>query len=159
MSSSLSQPRSPRNGLQTHLGIRKRSTLLDELTPEEPNSAARDSEFGVTQGSHEQQFDRADIIISPPTPSTSIFLHSTPGPSEVRFGDLSTPSKPAARFVKSHSKRHSLSAACTRKSSLYCHPIIVCGNADEHGRQADESRANGRQIHPLPDLHPLQQHP
>lgn len=155
MTSSPSQPRTPKNDLRTYLGMRKRSTLLGEPTPEEPSSTASSSELGLDNDSYEQQFDQADIIVSPPTPSSSVLLHSAPGPSEVRFGDLSTPGKPAARFVKSHSKRHSLSTACTRKSSLYGHPIIVCGNGDEHGRQADGGRANGRQIHPLPNLHHL----
>lgn len=157
--SSPSQPRTPRNDLRTYLGMRKRPTLLGEPTPEEPSSTATNSELGLDNDSYEQQLDQADIIVSPPTPSSSAFLHSAPGPSEVRFGDISTPGKPAARFVKSHSKRHSLSTACTRKSSLYGHPIIFCGNSDEHGRQADGGRANGLQIHPLPNLHHLQQHP
>ena len=132
-----------------------RSTLLDEPTPKEPSSTAGNFEPGLDKGSREQRVDRAEIIVSPPTPSSSVFLYSAPGPSEVRFGDLNTPGKPAARFVKSHSKRHSLSAACTRKSSPNGHPIIVCGNADEHGRQANGGRANERQIHPLPRHHHL----
>jgi len=153
------QSRSPRNGLRTYLGMRKRSTLLDEPTPEEPNSTAGKLESDLDKGSREQRVDRAEIIVSPPTPSSSVFLHSAPRPSEVRFGDLSTPGKPAARFVKSHSKRHSLSAACTRKSSPNGHPTIVCGNADEYCLQANGGRVNERQIRPLPSHHHLQQHP
>lgn len=129
--------------------MRKRSTLLDELTPEEPSPATDTDEIDLGKGSHEQELDRAEIIISPPTPSSSVFLHSAPGPSEVRFGDVSTPGKPAARFVKSHSKRHSLSAACpTRKSSLYSHgPIIVSGNADAT-RPAGKRRSGKRASNP-----------
>jgi len=112
-SPSSSQPGSPRDGLRTYLGMRKRSTLHDETTlVESPTSGDGD-------------LDRAEIIISPPTPSSSVFLHSAPGPSEGRFGDVSTTGKPAARFVKSHSKRHSLSLACPRKSSHIGHPITV----------------------------------
>ena len=134
--------------------MRKRSTLLDEPTPEEPSLTAGND---LDRGSHE--LDRAEIIISPPTPSSSVFLHSAPRPSKVRLGDVSMPSKPAARFVKSHSKRHSLSAACPRESPLDGHPIAARGNADERGRQANGGQANGRQTHPLPNLHHLQQRP
>lgn len=116
-----SQARSPRNDLRTYLGIRKRSTLLAEPTHEKPRPTAGEDKLDLDEGSHEQQLDRAEIIVSPPTPSSSIFLHSTPGPSEAQFA----PGKPAARFVKSHSKRHSLTAVCPRKSSLDCHPIII----------------------------------
>ncbi|KAF9654110.1 hypothetical protein BDM02DRAFT_3181956 [Thelephora ganbajun] len=109
-----SQPQPTKKGLRTYLGMRKRSTLLDRPTPSEPTLTADNHELTL-KGSREQGFDRAEIIVSPPTPSSSIFTHSAPGPPGVRFGDVSTAGKPAARFVKSHSKRHSLSAACPRK--------------------------------------------
>ena len=112
-SPSSSQPGSPESGLRAHLDMRKRSTPHDETTlVESPISGDGD-------------LDWAEIIISPPTPSSSVFLQSAPGPSEGRFGDVSTTGKPAARFVKSHSKRHSLTLACPRKSSHIGHPIIV----------------------------------
>ena len=76
------------------------------------------AEIDLGEASHEQKVDQAEIIISPPTPSSSVFLHSAPGLSEARFQDVSTASKPAARFVKSHSKRHSLTAVCPRKSLI-----------------------------------------
>ena len=114
----------PKNGLRTYLGMRKRSTILDNTAPEAPSPITRNSEIDQEKDSHDQQkLDRAEIIISPPTPSSSVFPHSAPGPSETRVGDVSTTSKPAARFVKSHSKRHSLSAACPRKS--LGHPSFV----------------------------------
>lgn len=115
-----SPPKPPRSNLRTRLGVRKRSTTLDEPTPEETGPTLG-AEFdpdkrGHEQNSHEQKLDQAEIIVSPPTPSSSVFLLSAPGPSEVRSGDSSTAGKPAARFVKSHSKRHSLTAVCPRKS-------------------------------------------
>ena len=112
---------SPRDGLRTYLDIRKLSTLHDGTALVELSSASGDLD------SDEQGLDRAQIIISPPTPSSAVFLHSAPGPSNERFGDVSTASKPAARFVKSHSKRHSLSISCPRKSSPVGHPIIISG--------------------------------
>lgn len=152
---STSQPRSPKNDLRTYLGMRKRSTLLAEPTPEEPSPTASNDEFDLDEGSHGQYSDRAKIIVSPPTPSSSVFLHSAPGPSEVHF----TPGKPAARFVKSHSKRHSLTAGCPRKSSLDGHPITSMGNADECAWQANGGSANGRQTHPPQNPHHPQRRP
>ena len=126
-----SQPRSPRSGLRTYLGMCKRSTLLDEPTPEAPGPTSGADDPDHDQSSPEQGLGlvsaQAEIIVSPPTPSSSVFLHSAPGLSEVRFGDVSMPGKPAARFVKSHTKRHSLSAACPRKSSFVGHPIVFSG--------------------------------
>lgn len=110
-----SPPKAPKNGLRTYLGMRKRSTILGEATTEEPSPMTGNAEIDLGEASHERKVDQAEIIVSPPTPSSSIFLHSAPGPSEARFQDVSTAGKPAARFVKSHSKRHSLTAACPRK--------------------------------------------
>ena len=146
--SSPSRSRSPRDGLRTYRGMRKRSTLLDEPTPEEL-SLDRAPDLG---GLHEQELNRAEITVSPPTPSSSIFSHPVPGPSEAQLGDVSTSDKPAPRFVKCQSKRHSLSSACSRKSSRIGHPIIPSGNADELGRQVNGGQANDRQTHLL--LHP-----
>lgn len=111
-----SPPKPPKNGLRTYLGMRKRSTILDEPIPEAPSPLTGNSEVDLGGSSPEQKLDQAEIIVFPPTPSSSVFLHSAPGPSETRFEGVSTASKPAARFVKSHSKRHSLTAACPRKS-------------------------------------------
>lgn len=117
VSSSPSPPRSPRNNLKNYLGMRKRSILRNEATTGD--------EFNLEKASH--GLDRAEIIVSPPTPSSSVFPRSAPGPSEVRLDEVSRPGKTAARFVKSHSKRHSLSAACPRKSSfsLVIRPLSV----------------------------------
>lgn len=150
--SSPSRSRSPRDDVRTYREMRKRSTPLDEPTPEEP-SLDRVPDLG---GLHEQELNQAEIIVSPPTPSSFVFSHPVPGPSEAQLGDISTPGKPAARFVKCHSKRHSLSSACGRKSSLVGHPIIPSGNADELGRQVNGGQANDRQTHLLPHLHHLQ---
>jgi hypothetical protein len=130
--------------------MRKRSTLRDENTPAEPNPTASNEGLDLDNGSHEQELDRAEIIISPPTPSSSIFLHSAPpGLSEGRFGNVSTAGKPAARFVKTHSKRHSLTAACPRKSSPVSHPIIVSGNADyASGRQTEVGQTTIKPCYP-----------
>ena len=123
LSSSLSpaQPRSPRDGLRTYRGTRKWSTLLDEPTPEEPSLG----EVPDLGGLDEQELSRAEIIISPPTPSSFVFSHSASGPSEARSDDASMPGKPPARFVKCQSKRHSLSSACSRKSL-----VITCWSPD-----------------------------
>lgn len=109
-----SPPKPRRTGLRIHLGIHKPSKVLIEPVPEEASPLTGNSE--LDQVSHEQKLDRAEIIVSPPTPSSSVFqVHSTPGPSETRSGDVSTTGKPAARF--SHSKRRSLTAPvqCPRK--------------------------------------------
>lgn len=98
--------------------MRKRSTILGEVTTEEPSPMTGNAEIDLAEASREQKVDQAEIIVSPPTPSSSIFLHSAPGPSEARSQDVSAAGKPAARFVKSHSKRHSLTAACPRKSLI-----------------------------------------
>lgn len=148
---SLPQPGSPRTSPQTHLGMRKRSTLRDETAPVEINPTIGNDKLDLDNSSHEQEPPHpAEIIVSPPTPSSSVFLHSAPGPSEGRFGYVSTAGKPAARFVKSHSKRHSLSAACPRKSSFVGHPtiMIVGGDADDASdRQTQVGQAIAEPIH------------
>lgn len=116
-----SPPKSPMSGLRNYLGMRKRSTILDDPTPEAAGPMKRNSESDQDKDSHEQQFDQAEIIVSPPTPSSSVFLHPAPGPPETRVGDVSMNGKPAARFIKSHSKRHSLTAVCPRKSLVTSH--------------------------------------
>ena len=131
------RPRSPRDGLRTYLEMRKRSTLRDETVLVELSPTIGDDKLDLDEGSNERELARAEIIVYPPTPSSSIFFQTSPGPSDGRFGDVSTPGKPAARFVKSHSKRHSLSAACPRKSPSIDHPTNPGGNADASGRQTE----------------------
>lgn len=92
--------------------MRKWSTLLAEPTPEEPSF----DEVLDLGGLDEQELNRAEIIVSPPTPSSLVFSHPVSGPSQARLDDVNMPGKPAARFAKCQSKRHSLSSACSRKS-------------------------------------------
>ena len=80
MPSSPSQPRSWRNGLGTYLKMRKRSTLSDMPTSEEPRSTTGNSELGLDKSSHKQQLDRAEIVVSSPTHH----LQATPIPLPFR---------------------------------------------------------------------------